>query len=138
MPTIPEGAFVVIQSSAECAQIGIATETSSGKISQFSAQFIPLDQPCSFFKPKPKKIGALITFSISHVVEVTSEDGSCMGRVTKLCQEDADRLRSLIGPFVPSEMLEVFWSESEIAAIEAKYSAQQRYVEKANDLLQTF
>ena len=138
MPNVSVGAFVVLVANGKGTHLGIANETSSpGKVSNFSAHLYPLLEPCVLSKRTPDYVGNLPKLTMRHLIEVTSDGSNFWGGVSKLSEADAKFLLVQIGPFAPSEMLDVFWTESGRAAIDAKYDAQQRYVDNVNALFQT-
>lgn len=138
MPNVAAGTCTVLVANGVCTHLGIANETSSpGEASKFSALFFPLVEQCTLSKRTPDYVGRLPKLALRHLVKVTSDGSNFWGGVSKLSEADAKFLLVQIGPFAPSEMLDVFWTESGRAAIDAKYDAQQRYVDNANALFQT-
>lgn len=138
MPTTQVGACIVIEANGETTHIGIATEVSApGKHPKFSARFYPLLKASVFSKRPTDYAGGLPKRAMSYLVEVTSDEGHCFGNFTKLNSADAEHLLAQLGPLAPSELLEVFWGEAEIAAIDATFDAQSGYAEKASALLQS-
>lgn len=138
MESLQVGACIILEANGETTHLGIATEVSApGKHLKFSARFLPLLEASVISKRAPDYVGRLPKLAMRHLVEVTSDDGSCLGNFSKLFSADAEHLLAQLGPLAPSELLEVFWSEAEIAAIEANFAAQERYAEKASALLQS-
>ena len=138
MPNVSVGAFVVLVANGKGTHLGIANETSSpGKVSNFSAHLYPLLEPCVLSKRTPDYVGNLPKLTMRHLIEVTSDGSSLCGSLRKLPKADATQLLTQIGPLASSEMLDVFWSESGAAAIDAQHDVQQRYVDNANALFQT-
>ena len=138
MPSIAVGACIVVVANGVATHQGIANETSDpGNVSEFSAHLFPLLESCTLSNQKPDYVGSLPKLTLRHLVEVTTDGSSFWGCVRKLSKADANHLLTQIGPFAPSEMLDVFWTESGRAAIDAKFDAQQRYIDNANALFQT-
>lgn len=138
MPSIQVGACVVLEANGETTHVGIATEVSApGKHPKFSASFYPLLEASVILKRPPDYVGRLPRRAMRYLVEVTSDEGSCLGNFSKLLPADAEHVLAQIGPLAPSELLEVFWSETEIAVIEANFAAQERFAENATALLQS-
>lgn len=139
MPNIQVGACIALEVNGETTHIGIATDVSApGNHPKCSTRFYPLLKASVFSKHPTDYAGGLPKRAMRYLVEVTSDEGHCFGNFTKLNSADAEHLLAQLGPLAPSELLEVFWGEAEIAAIAANFEAQERYAEKASTLLESF
>lgn len=72
---------------------------------------------------------------LQHLFHAEGDKVEFSGLLQRVSPSLADSLRTHIGPGVPETLRRVFWSESEIARIEANAIAQQRYEKLAQELI---
>lgn len=75
------------------------------------------------------------TRTLQHTFRAEGDGINFMGGLQRISSALADDLRTHIGPSVPETIRQIFWSESEIAQIEANALAQQRYEKLAQELI---
>jgi len=72
---------------------------------------------------------------LKHLFYAEGDKLEFSGLLQRVSSSLADSLRTHIGPSVPETIRQIFWSESEIAQIEANDLAQQRYEKLAQELI---
>lgn len=73
--------------------------------------------------------------TFQHTFRAEGDGINFMGGLQHISSALADDLRAHIGPSVPETIRQIFWSEREIAQIEANSLAQHRYEKLAQELI---
>lgn len=93
-------------------------------------EFWPLSEhvPAGFLSANGKR-------PISHQFRAESDQFNLMCLLHRMPRSLADQLRHDIASVVPDNIRQIFWSEGEIAQMEANAVAQQRYEKLAQELI---
>lgn len=142
--SLPEfflGSFVAVARSGVCHHVGLISDVvEGGETRKFVVNVFPLTSMVELRWREVARSCNSTLFSRSQRPSEYSAKFSLgtqvfESKVTPLQQVDADHLRGQIGPFVPEAIRQIFWSEGEIAQLEANAIAQERYVQLAQELI---
>jgi hypothetical protein len=134
-PVLELGSLVAMCQQDICTHVGMMTEvpdaadTISGIVDWWE-----LDEDVSF-KVLAQQKGSLSLYPMTHLFRVETDRKSFDCNLRPLSAANAERLRAELLPVVPKVLRNIFWSEQEIAQLEAEASAQNQYQERAQALI---
>jgi len=132
------GSFVAVVSSGVCSHVGLVSSSSDGKrMPSCEVTVWPLDEGVELPRQTVQKIGGLSGVLQGPLVKCIAAGSEFKCRLRCLGLVDANELRSQIGMVVPEAIRKIFWSDFEIALIDANQRAQEQYTDRATELLET-
>ena len=136
-PRLNLGSLVILQEERVCTHAGLITNVSEDSSTatcvvdfwsmreDVHVSSIPTSTP-------PRR---LISRPMPHRFNAAAVNFEFHGSLVNLGFASAEHLRKQIGSFAPEAILQVFWSEGEIAQIQANAMAQMRYEKLAQELI---
>lgn len=138
LQTYPLGSFVAVISSGVCSHVGLVSTSSDGKrMPSCEVSVWPLDESVEVARQFGKKLHGITVFPLALRVKCIAQGSEFGCSLTHLDTADADKLRYQIGTVVPEAIRKIFWSDFEIALIDANQRAQEQYTDRATELLET-
>jgi hypothetical protein len=138
MPTYKLGSLIVVISKGQITHTGmVIDEFQDSDLPSFTFYVEPLAETVLRRQRQVErcKCQRVMGRAYQYIFKGSVNQQVFTGKVSKLCQEDADHLRAQIATVTPTRMLDIFWTQCERDAILAAEMAQNRYTELASKLL---
>jgi hypothetical protein len=139
LPCLSIGSLVILKQKWDGSHVGMITNVTDNAMS--------LSCVIDFWELREKAPAKLINIAtptlpvgivrqpMSYSFSAETDNAKFSGTLMSVNSANAAHLRDQIGPFVPEVVRQVFWSEAEIAQIQANAVAQKRYEKLAQDLI---
>lgn len=130
-PSLNIANLVVLRQGFEFTNVGVTVYVADDENTPAGiTEFWPLSEHVPAFKLSSKG-----ERPICHAFRAESDQFNLTCFLRRMPQMLADQVRQDIALAVPDNIRQIFWSESEIAQIEANAVAQQRYEKLAQELI---
>lgn len=130
-PSLSIGSLILLRHGFKYTHVGMTVYVADDqKAPACITEFWPMSEhvPAGYLSTNGKR-------PISHTFRAESDQLNLMCSLRCIPRSLADQVRHAIGLVVPDNIRQIFWSESEIAEIEANAVAQQRYEKLAQELI---
>lgn len=138
-PCLSVGSLVILKQKTDGSHVGMITDVTDDAHAlscvidfwemraKVPAELVPTINSLS--------LARLIVQPMRFHFSAETDNAKFSGTLMSVDSANAAHLRDQIGPFVPEVVRQVFWSETEIAQIQANAVAQKRYEKLAQELL---